>query len=203
MLCMKIIVVSSETFLAHEVAAVNALFQAGLQTFHLRKPHSSINEMRFFLQAISTEFHNRIVLHDHFSLLKEFALKGIHINMRNSIENAPNLEPLQHVSKSCHSLEELNHVAQYNYVFLSPIFDSISKQGYTKSFSHEELLHAKCTGIINEKVIALGGITPENMPQIANYGFGGVAILGSLWANFEQTNNIELLLQRFEKHTTL
>ena len=110
---------------------------------------------------------------------------------------------LQHISKSCHSLKEIQNISNFNYVFLSPIFDSISKTGYTQAFSRTELLQAKNAGIINEKIIALGGITPENMLQITDYGFGGIAILGGLWGDFDKTGDMQELLQRFKKFVHL
>ena len=30
-------------------------------------------------------------------------------------------------------------------------------------------------------MIALGGVTPENMSLVQDYGFGGAAVLGGLW----------------------
>ncbi|MDR1761478.1 MAG: thiamine phosphate synthase [Bacteroidales bacterium] len=195
---MKIIVISTEHFCSNETVAVCSLFEAGLQIFHLRKPKSTIEEMRDFIIKIPVEFHGRVVLHDHFSLIREFELKGIHINKRNPSVEMQHATFLQHKSKSCHSLEEIKNISQFDYVFLSPIFDSISKSGYSKAFSHEELLQAKNAGIISEKVIALGGIMPENISKIVNYGFGGIAILGGLWADFEASGDIQSLLQRFE-----
>ncbi|MDR0941039.1 MAG: thiamine phosphate synthase [Bacteroidales bacterium] len=199
---MKLIVVSTETFFPHEVEALCALFNAGLQTFHVRKPYSTIDEMRSFLQEIPTKFLDRMVLHDHFLLVNEFGLKGVHCNRRNLFppHSSPQRRESLHISKSCHSLAEVLNASCYcNYVFLSPIFDSISKHGYTKAFSHEALLLAQQEGIINEKVIALGGITVENKEQVAEYGFGGIAIVGALWRDFEKTGDVQRLLQRFQK----
>ncbi len=42
-------------------------------------------------------------------------------------------------------------------------------------------MQAKADGIINENVIALGGITVDKLDLVREYGFGGVAILGSAW----------------------
>lgn len=63
-------------------------------------------------------------------------------------------------------------------MFLSPIFDSISKHGYGSAFSHETLRKAAAEGIIDEKVVALGGVTPENAGWLEKLGFGGAAMLG-------------------------
>lgn len=46
-----------------------------------------------------------------------------------------------------------------DYLFLSPIFDSISKRGYLSQFSFESLQNAAKEGLIDGKVFALGGVT--------------------------------------------
>ena len=48
-------------------------------------------------------------------------------------------------------------------------------------FSAEILTNACREGIINERVFALGGITPELLPQLQEWGFGGAVMLGYLW----------------------
>jgi thiamine-phosphate pyrophosphorylase len=68
-----------------------------------------------------------------------------------------------------------------NYLFLSPIFDSISKQGYCSNFSIELLREAQAEGIIDNKVIALGGVTPRKQPLLESLGFGGYAMMGAVW----------------------
>ncbi|MDR2962812.1 MAG: thiamine phosphate synthase [Bacteroidales bacterium] len=190
---MKLIAISIESFAKNESDALCALFNTGLELFHLRKPVATEEEMRNFLQQLPAQFYNRIVLHDHFLLLEEFNLKGVHLNTRNTTPPQTSM----HISKSCHSLEELQTISEFDYVFVSPIFDSISKQGYARAFSHKELVKAKNEGRINENVMALGGISSETVEIARNYGFGGVAVLGALWGDFENTSDIGSLLQRF------
>ena len=56
---------------------------------------------------------------------------GIHLNARNPKE--PH-DYAGHVSCSCHSVEEVKNKKHfYDYVFMSPIYDSISKVNY---YSH-------------------------------------------------------------------
>ena len=68
-----------------------------------------------------------------------------------------------------------------DYVFLSPIFDSISKRGYRSQFSLTELQKAAAEGIIDSKVVALGGITKDKLPLLQSLHFGGAAMLGAIW----------------------
>ena len=68
-----------------------------------------------------------------------------------------------------------------DYLFLSPIFQSISKEGYGNGFPWYELEEARERGFINPKVFALGGIDASHIRQLKGLGFGGAVVLGALW----------------------
>ena len=70
-------------------------------------------------------------------------------------------------------------------LFLSPIYDSISKQGYAAAYTRESLLRAQQAGIINQQVMALGGISLECLPEVKSLGFGGAVLLGDVWGKDE------------------
>ena len=179
---MKLVIITTETFFEGEAGAVNLLFENGLETLHLRKPAASPQETAVFIKQIGMDYHTRIVLHDHYDLTMMFDLKGIHLNRRNQAEmDKYCVRSRLSVSRSCHSLEEVQESQFYDYVFLSPVFDSISKVGYKRGFTVHQLIEARKRMIINDKVIALGGITTENIPIARRCGFGGVAVLGTLW----------------------
>ena len=107
-----------------------------------------------------------------------------------------------HISASCHTLEEVQEDKKTcDYVFLSPIFDSISKEGYSSKFTPEAIREAVKADIIDKKVIALGGIDEENILRVKDFGFGGAAILGGLWSKFNHNfdNNYQELIDHFRK----
>ncbi len=194
---MKLILITPPKFFIEEDKILTALFEEGLDVLHLRKPETSPLFSERLLTLIPTQYHKRIVTHDHFYLKEEFNLMGIHLNSRN-----PNI-PLNykgHVSCSCHSLEEVKQKKGYfNYVFMSPIFDSISKKEYLSNFSAEDLKNASKSGLIDKKVIALGGINTENIHTLKKYGFGGVAVLGDIWDRYDEhdTINYTEIIERF------
>jgi len=192
---MKLIVITTEIIFEGEAEAINLLFENGLETLHLRKPSASRQEMTAFIEQIREDFHSRIVLHDHYDLVELLHLKGIHLNLRNQAIFLKKYFS----SRSCHSIEDVSASSFCDYVFLSPVFDSISKIGYKQAFTQQQLFDAKEQKIINDKVIALGGITAENIPTAYLYGFGGVAVLGALWSDFVTDGNINELLIRFKE----
>ena len=125
---MKWIVITSPKFLQGEAHFIPRLFAHGVDLLHLRKPGASIEECSQLLDKIPQEWHNRIVLHSHFELASTYRLHGIHLNHR--CPQAPEGFN-KSISCSCHSLKEVVHnKPRMNYMFLSPIFDSISKEGY-------------------------------------------------------------------------
>jgi len=192
---MQLIIITREDIFKGEAEALNLLFEKGCHLLHIRKPSATEAEVCTLLDGIDPVYMSRIVLHDHFALADCYGVRGIHLNRRNP--EYP-VTPVFSLSRSCHSLEELSSIERFKYVFLSPIFDSISKSGYNRGFSHEVLTEASERGIINEKIIALGGISIQTIPTAASYGFGGVAVLGALWNGYKEGDQENALLQRFE-----
>lgn len=176
---MEWIVITSPGFLQGEADFIDRLFNHGLDRLHLRKPGADIGECRRLLDGISREWLPRIVVHDNFGLCREYGLGGVHLNGRNPMA-PPNHEGS--VSRSCHSLEEISrYKGECDYLTLSPIFNSISKQRYMAAFGPGQLAAARDSGLIDSRVMALGGVTLENIPRVKELGFGGVAILGDVW----------------------
>lgn len=187
---MQLIAITSEKFIDNEAETINALFEAGLERLHLRKPHASANECERLILSIGSKWYGRISLHDHFELAKKYGIGGLHLNSRNP---QPPYGFAGMLSRSCHSLKEIaEEKYKYDYLFLSPVFDSISKQGYTAKFGGGALQAAARNGSIGDNVIALGGITPERIEEAAACNFGGAAVLGYLW-----TGSVEETLERF------
>lgn len=176
---MKWITITSPDFISGEAIFIDKLFLQGLDLLHIRKPDASLEAYKRLLLQIPKHWYSRIVLHEHFALAEEFGLHGIHLNRRCS--QVPD-SFCGSISCSCHTLEEVKKQKDSkDYVFLSPIFDSISKVEYHAAFSPTSLKQAAVENVIDEKVIALGGITAKNIPLVKEWHFGGVAFLGDIW----------------------
>lgn len=196
---MKLIVITTPTFFTEEHEILNALFEEGMEYLHLRKPHTEAIYSERLLSLIPEQYHKRIITHDHFYLKEEFNLLGIHLNHRN-----PEIPDKYsgHISCSCHSIDDVKRrKALCSYVFLSPVFDSISKSGYNSNYSDLELLRASKEGVIDRKVMALGGISLDNIQRAKDLGFGGAAVLGDLWNQFDPytSANYKDLIAHFKK----
>lgn len=175
------IVITLPYFFDGEAEQIVQLLHSSVDLIHIRKPESKAEEVEKLIMSIPSEYYPRLVLHDHHDLAMKYHLHGVHLNGRNP-------QPPQgwegSVSKSCHSLEEVKEWKEKcDYVSLSPIFDSISKQGYHAAFSPTEIEEASRQGIIDKKVLALGGVTFNKIDDVLRTGFGGGMILGDAWKN--------------------
>ena len=188
-------IITPETFFDGECRAVNLLFEKGMESLHIRKPGSSTEDLRRFLRQINAEYHPRLILNECYELANEFKLRGVHLNSRS--EYVPRVGGSLTVGRSCHTFNDVLMSRKYDYVFLSPIFDSVSKIGYVGKFTADELTTAKTEKIIEKRVIALGGITPNRIKEVRRYGFGGVALIGALWKDFSADCDTAALLKRF------
>ena len=178
---MKLIAITKPYCENDEAAFIRRLFESGFDIVHLRKPEADINYCRALLEQLTEEERTKIVVHDYHILYEEFSLKGIHIN-KNVTTLPKDYQGFK--TRSCHSLEEvIKYKNDFDYVFLSPIFDSISKAGYKSAFTEEMLKEASDKGIIDEKVVALGGVTFDKIPYLKKLNFGGAAMMGSLVGN--------------------
>lgn len=175
---MKLIAITKPKVTNEDASIIARLLDRGIDIIHLRKPESSIEDCRTLLAKLTKEQRSKIVIHDYPELYFDFELRGIHIN-RNTTSLPAGYNGSK--SRSCHSLEEVvRYKNEYDYLFLSPIFDSISKHGYKSRFNDEELGQASRDGIIDSKVIALGGVTLNKIDYLQALNFGGVAIMGAI-----------------------
>jgi thiamine-phosphate pyrophosphorylase len=177
-----LIVIAPEHDTPNEIAILNQLFEAGLEYYHLRKPYKNYEEHCVYLNQIDETYHNRIVVHYFHELVNTYNLKGIHFQEQKRKDHIDNpghyFKGLsmygKTISSSFHELDELENCDfEFDYHLLSPVFSSISKQGYEgRGFdvNHSDKL-----------IIGMGGVTIETISEVFKLGFKGIGVLGGVW----------------------
>jgi thiamine-phosphate pyrophosphorylase len=93
------------------------------------------------------------------------------------------------ISASYHNLKAVEKLRDvYDYVFLSPVFESISKT------QRKPLRHARIQDslrITKARVVALGGVDESKILACRDMGFYGVALLGSVWKSAKPVENFK------------
>ena len=195
-----LILISPEKNTSNELAMLHDFFAMGLSCFHLRKPSMELEEYRKYIEAIDPKYHDRIVIHTHHTLVKDFALKGIHFREEDRIKYID--DPSNYfmglpmygktISSSFHALETLENCSfEFDYHFLSPVFSSISKEGYPgKGFE----VHNS-----SKTIIGLGGADRDNFEEFEVLGYTGVAFLGGIWNSKTPRDTFKFIFSAFTK----
>lgn len=190
LISMVIVITKPEFFEGEAEQIVQLLDSDKADIVHIRKPvklagldgalADSARELEKLIKSLPDRVYGRLVLHDCFDLALKYQLHGVHLNSRHP---QPPEGFRGAISISCHSLKELAECRKkpYAYMSLSPIFDSISKPGYYSAFTVEDIAEARRQGLIDERVMALGGVTFDKVNDVLKMGFGGAMILGDAW----------------------
>jgi thiamine-phosphate pyrophosphorylase len=84
-----------------------------------------------------------------------------------------------------------------DYIWLSPIFQSISKPGYQKKWDIPQLKESIKSSPV--PVFALGGLREENIAIAAEMGFHGIALKGTLWESTDPVQKLEKILRNLNQ----
>ncbi|MGN6602711.1 MAG: thiamine phosphate synthase [Ginsengibacter sp.] len=183
-----LVVISYPGAVKDEANIVNTLFDVGLEILHVRKPYTDVDELRVLIEKIHSKYQNQIALHQHHEIANDYGIKRLHLTEAKRKEMSEGaLKALREdkyiLSTSIHQIEVYETLpACFEYTFFGPVFNSISKQGYTSSLKKDFVFPEKYNF---PKVIAIGGIDAGNIQKVMNMKFKGIAVLGTIWQNPE------------------
>lgn len=180
---MKLIVISDPEVMADEAAVLTRMLTYGAYRIHIRKPSWSETDMWTLLSHIPRQFYDRLSVHSHYEAAIAAGVGGIHFTHTVTASEREGLQKIARdrglvVSAAIHALTELDMIGEFSYVFLSPVFDSISKD-IPGAFSMQDL--ATVIPASRTPVYALGGVRPDRVLHVRDSGFAGVGTLGYVW----------------------
>lgn len=180
-----ILVITPELIVPNETEVINQMFQEGLDLLHIRKPWISRNEMIEFITQIDETFHSQLVLHTHYDLGKEYGISRFHFReIDRQEEKYRTFTEGNTVSTSVHHIITYNTLEkEWEYAFISPFFPSISKKGYGMNSTIKEEIQNRNNPDV--KLIALGGISDNNIQEVFEADVDGAALLGAIWESEE------------------
>jgi thiamine-phosphate pyrophosphorylase len=193
-----IILIAPENDIPNEIEILNQLFQEGLEYYHFRKPHKDYKEHCNYLNLIDKQYHNRIIVHYHHTLINEFNLKGIHFQEQERVDHLDN--PGQYfkglslfgksISSSFHKTKDLEDCYfEFDYHLLSPVFSSLSKGGTGYGFN---------VNSIDKRIIGMGGVSADNLSKFDKLGYIGVGVLGGIWNNDSPVEVLKKMLLHYK-----
>ena len=169
-----------------EADYMEALLGAGVERLHLRKPKATPEELEELLQRLAPQWAERLVLHGPRS--RELALRYGVPNVHGAVPyrdghgysgGGPMVDASGlALSTSAHGWEEFGKLpAGLAYAFISPLFDSISKRGYSANAG----LLKRPKRELPCLPVGLGGVSGDTIGLMLEHGWKGAAVLGWIW----------------------
>ncbi|NML69575.1 thiamine phosphate synthase [Chryseobacterium sp. RP-3-3] len=192
-----ILVITPEAPVQNETEIINQLFHEGLDLLHIRKPLTSREEMKSFLDGINEQFYPQLVLHGFYDLIMEYPVSRLHFREADRLtEGFKSYTNEYIISTSVHDMETFNGLEkEWKYAFVSPFFSSISKKGYgEQSTVMEDIKYRNNQDV---KLIALGGINKDNISKTFESGADGAALLGAVWESDQPLNAFKKCRQKY------
>ena len=165
--------------------ALEKQLKNGLKLIQLREHLSEPISIGLSEQVISLvhEYGAKILLNGDLALARKLGADGVHLPslaLMNLAQTPKNLPAEFLLAASCHNALELAHAQKLglDFVVLSPVKP-------TKSHAGVEVLgwqkFAQLIENIEIPVYALGGMTPQDLPQALSCGARGVAMQRAVW----------------------
>lgn len=186
---MKLVVITQSQTSDNEIASIIQMFEAGLETLHVRKNRLSTKELDDYLKQIPAHFHNRIIIHSHHRLALKYDLKGFHFtstHLKKKLHLWWNTKMIYlrkpHLIKSI-SYKRISDLyveqkVKTDYCFLGTMFHNVSGELYSGFYPETVRAAIEKSG---RKIIARGGVNEKSIESAYELGFYGVALYGHLW----------------------
>lgn len=196
----SIMAILPDHLLDNEHEVLLTLFESGLDDLYFRREMTR-EEILYVYEHIPPYFHNRLI----FPLAAaqwrhETGFKRYHVK-----EGQRGVEGLyfeQEVvgdyrfSTAIHSYSDMKTLnGRYEMILVSPLFNSVSKSGYTAMAASERIKFENSSDSIRK--IGLGGINLERIIQFPEIiqSFDGIALMSGLW----QVENIHATFLKIRK----
>lgn len=186
---MKLVVITQSQKSDTEISNIIQMFEAGLETLHVRKNRFSTKELEEYIKEIPAHFHNRIIIHSHHKLALKYDLKGFHFtstHLKHNIKLWWNTRMIYlrkpHLIKSISykRIAELygEQKVKTDYCFLGTMFHNVSGELYSGFYPETIKAAIQKSG---RKIIARGGVNEKSVELAYQLGFYGIALYGHLW----------------------
>lgn len=187
-------------------AAAAALIEGGAHIIQLRMKHASSKEIMNMARAISPLCREKgvvFIVNDRPDIARCVDADGVHLGQDDvSVADARSVLGVgKIVGKSTHSLEEAREAVKEHpdYIAVGPVFTTSSKYGSTLAgIGIEEV--QKVRQAVSLPIVAIGGVTGENVGLLINAEIGCVAVMSALFRGDIVRNCREFTAKLSEKN---
>ena len=147
--------------------------------FHLNKPQFDYNQLKDFIGLIDEYLHYKIVIHSHFSLIKEFDLAGIHLNSAdlNQLAYADEIDKcfIQPMVLNTNRIE-INRVVPNMVTYSGDSFKEINELPFKVGYAFLNFDFDEGKDVLKEsktKILAINVVGDFNEEDLSLIGYSG------------------------------
>ena len=175
-----------------------AVFAGGCGWFSLREKDLPPGERRALLGelvALGRRFGALVTAHEDIEAVAVTGADGVHLPSGGNPAAARARLPVALIGASAQSADEAAALlrAGADYLTVSPVFITASKPSYGPALGLDGL--ARIVARAPGAVVALGGVTPENVASCLSTGVRGVAVMGEVMRSADPQLTVECILR--------
>ena len=185
------------------VSVTEELLKAGVTCVQLREKHMSDEEIlteASLLKDLCDRYQVPLIINDRPDLAKKSGASGVHVGLSDmGIQKARQLlGPDFIIGGSAHNVEEALAAqnAGADYIGCGAVFGSTTKANVTQL--PVETLRAICQAV-EIPVVAIGGVTADNLYLLAGSGISGAAVVSGLFKPANKAEAVRHFLTELQK----
>ncbi len=189
--------------LVDNVEWVKKLLKNDVKTIQLRIKNNSREQLKNQLEEsikLANEYKAALFINDHWELAIELGAYGVHLGQEDL-----ELADLDKIRKaglrlgiSTHSYSEISRALTFkpSYIAIGPVFPTTTKAVPFAPQGLENL--SRYRKMLSCPVVAIGGITLQNLPEVLQTGVDGVAVISAITKAHDPVAEIQKWLDHFK-----
>ncbi|MCD7810210.1 MAG: thiamine phosphate synthase [Erysipelotrichaceae bacterium] len=180
---------------------VEKALQGGVTMIQLRE--KNLDDESFLQEAIEIKelchrYHVPLIINDNLEVAIHCDADGIHIGQDDiSIETVKERFPHKIIGVTAHNLDEalIAKQAGATYLGMGAVFPTSTKD-HTIPLAIDDLKHI--TSVIDIPIVAIGGISLDNIMKLKGTGVAGVAVVSAVFKSDDIVGSVKQLLKAVE-----
>ena len=170
--------------------------------FHIREKHRSARELSLWVESLTSQGFplRKLIINDRVDVALAYGTGGVQLAYHSLSPSLARhiLLPGQKIGVSVHSVEEAIRGVREgaDYLLYGHVFPSGSKPGLAPRGLHSLQQVVESVSI---PVIALGGITPDNVLDVLSTGCAGIAIMSAVIDAEDPLQVIQSIREKFSQ----
>ncbi len=169
---------------------IRMALEGGCRWIQLRMKDTAVDEIRpvaLKAQAMCKEYGATFIIDDHVDLVKEIKADGVHLGKKDMLirEARAILREGFIIGGTANTFEDvkLHYESGANYIGCGPFRFTTTKKGLSPILGLEgyaDIVSKMSSEGINLPIVAIGGITVNDIPEIMKTGVTGIALSGTI-----------------------